>query len=133
MQDTRRKIPAYADPICRLPPKPTEIPLQVIPRNITDIDALEQDVNRDFGENIPYQKGIISEMYQWPDKSYFQEPPELQDLVGSGKLAQKVLQKQADIDKILKIMQRKVLKGTHLPVTVKQIQAGYLINPYFKD
>ena len=33
----------------------------------------------------------------------------------------------------LKIIQRKVLKGTHLPVTVKEIQAGYLISPYFKD
>ena len=45
----------------------------------------------------------------------------------------KVLPKQADIDKILKIIQRKVLKGTHLPVTVKEIQAGYLISTYFKD
>ena len=23
--------------------------------------------------------------------------------------------------------------GTHVPVTVKEIQAGYLISPYFKD
>ena len=37
---------------------------------------------------------------------------------------------QADIDKIFKIIQRKVLKGMHLPVTVKQVQAGYLISPY---
>ena len=37
------------------------------------------------------------------------------------------------MDKILKIIQRKVLKGTHLPVTVKEMQAGYLIIPYFKD
>ena len=43
------------------------------------------------------------------------------------------LLKQADIDKILKIIQRKVLKETHLPLTVKEIQAGYLISPYFKD
>ena len=41
--------------------------------------------------------------------------------------------KQADIDKILKIIQRKVLKGTHHPMTVKEIQAGYLHSPYFKD
>ena len=40
--------------------------------------------------------------------------------------------KQADVDEILNIIQRKVLK-THLPVTVKEIQAGYLISPYFKD
>ena len=41
--------------------------------------------------------------------------------------------KEADIDKILKIIQRKVLKGKQLPVTVKEIQTGYLISQYFKD
>ena len=41
--------------------------------------------------------------------------------------------KQTDIDKILKIIQRKVLKGNHLPVTIKEIQEGYLNSPYFKD
>ena len=38
-----------------------------------DIDALEQDINMDFEGNSPYQEGVISEMYQRPDKSYFQE------------------------------------------------------------
>ena len=38
-----------------------------------------------------------------------------------------------DIDKILDIIKRKVLKGTHLPLTIKEIQAGYLSTPYFKD
>ena len=37
------------------------------------------------------------------------------------------------IDKILEVLQRKVLKGTHLPMEVKEIQAGYLCSPYFKD
>ena len=72
-------------------------------------------------------------MYQRPDKSYFQEPPELASLVNTGKLVQKFLPKQADIDIILKIIQRKVLKGTYLPVTVKEIQAGYLVSQYSKD
>ena len=40
---------------------------------------------------------------------------------------------QTDIDKILEVIQRKVLKGTHLPVEVKEIQVGYLCSPYFKD
>ena len=26
-----------------------------------------------------------------------------------------------------------MLKGTHLPVEIKEIQAGYLHNPYFKE
>ena len=38
-----------------------------------------------------------------------------------------------DIDKILEMIQRKVLKGTHLPIEIKEIQAGYLCSPYFKD
>ena len=41
--------------------------------------------------------------------------------------------KQTDIDKILEVIQRKILKSTHLPVEVKEIQAGYLHSPYFKD
>ena len=50
-----------------------------------------------------------------------------------GKLVQKFLPKQADIDEIFKIIQRKVLKCTHVPAKIKEIQAGYLVSPYFKD
>ena len=41
--------------------------------------------------------------------------------------------KQTDIDKILEIIRKKVLKGTYLPLTIKGIQAGYLNSLYFKD
>ena len=41
--------------------------------------------------------------------------------------------KQEDIDKFLDIIKRKVLKGTQLSLTIKEIQAGYLTCPYFKD
>ena len=61
------------------------------------------------------------------------DPPELIDLVNTEKIVQKYLPKQADIDKILKVIQRKVLKGTHLPITIKEIQVGCLNSSYFKD
>ena len=48
-------------------------------------------------------------------------------------MIQKFLPRQADIDKILKVTQRKVLKGTHLLVEIKEIQAGYLNSSYCKD
>ena len=64
-------------------------------------------------------------MFQKPDRSYFMKSPELDSLINTGRLVQKFLLKQADIDKILKIMQRKVHKGTPLHVTVKEIQVGY--------
>ena len=48
-------------------------------------------------------------------------------------LVHRFLPKQTDINKILNVIQRKVLKGTHLPVEIKEIQVGYLHSPYFKD
>ena len=89
--------------------------------------------NTDFEENSPHQEGIISETYESPDKSYIKEPHELTDLVDTSKMVQKFLPKQTDIDKILDIIRRKVLKGTNLPVTIKEIQADYLTSLYFKD
>ena len=86
---------------------------------------LDLDINKDFEENSPYQEGIILETYQRHDKSQLLEPPELADLINTNNLVQKYLPNQTDIDKILKIIQRKVLKGRHLPVTIKEIQAGY--------
>ena len=41
--------------------------------------------------------------------------------------------KQTDINKILEVIQRKVLKGAYLPVEIKEIQERYLHSPYFKD
>ena len=55
------------------------------------------------------------------------------DLVNTSKLIQKFLPKQTGIDKILDIIKRKVLKGTHLHITIKEIQVSYLTSPYFKD
>ena len=91
------------------------------------------NINLDFEENSPFQEGIISQTIQRLDKSFFQNPKELEDLIDMGNLIHRFFPKQTDIDKILQIIQRKVLKGTHLPVEVKEIQAGYLHIPYFKD
>ena len=75
---------------------------------------LDLEISKDFEENSPYQEGIISEIYQRPDKSQIVDSPELIDLVITQRIVQKYLPKQTDIDKILKVIQRKVLKGTHL-------------------
>ena len=94
---------------------------------------INPNINFDFEESSPFQEGVMSKTFQRLDKSFFQEPKELGDLVNKGNFIHKYLPKQMDIDKILEIMQRKVLKGTHLPIKIKEIQAGYLCSPYFKD
>ena len=101
--------------------------------NRKDLLDLDMDRKIKFEENSLHQEGIISETYERPDKSYIEEPTELKDLIDTTKLIQKFLPKQVDIEKILDIIKRKVLKGTHLPLTIKEIQTGYLTSPYFKD
>ena len=123
-----RPIPFYPDPILRPPPRPPD--LKETRRDLLDLDM---EININFEENSPYQEGIISETYERSDRSYFKEPSELRDLIDTTKLIQKFLPKQTDIDKILDVIKREVLKGTHLPITIKEIQAGYLNSPYFKD
>ena len=126
-----RPSPHYHDPYAGPAPRPPDItdPLD------SQKDLLDNDLERkvEIEENSPFQEGIISEIYERLNTSYIQEPQELKDLIDTTKLIQKFLPKQMDIDKILDIIKRKVLKGTHLPLTLKEIQAGYLSSPYFKN
>ena len=113
-------VPFYLDPLLRSPKTTTH-------------QTQNTNINLDFEENSPFQEGIMLETFQRPDKSFFQNPKELGDLINKENLVHKFLPKQTDIDKILEVIQRKVLKGTHLPVEVKEIQVGYLYSPYFKN
>ena len=63
----------------RPPPKP---PDQLIKKQ--DISNTKTDIE----ENLPLQENIISEIYERPDKSYFQEPIELKDLIDTRNVIQ---------------------------------------------
>ena len=124
------QVPFYPDPIMKPPSRLPDKKIQNDRQMNLDLDI---EINKDFEENSPYQEGTILEKYQRQHKSQLIEPPELADLIDTNWIIQKYLPKQTDIDKILKVIQRNILKGTHLPVTVKGIQVGYLNSPYFKD
>ena len=100
------------------------------PQNEHDISP---NINFDFEENSPFQECIMSETFQRLDKTFFQNSKESGDLINKRNFIHKYLPKQMDIDKILEVIQRNVLRGTHLPMEIKEIQAGYLCSPYFKD
>ena len=104
-------------------------------QNTDKVDQINQNagINLDIEANSPFQEGVISETIQRLDKTFFQNPKKLEDLIDMGNLIHKFLPRQTDIDKILHIIQRKVLKGTHFLVEIKEIQAGYLHSPYFKE
>ena len=117
-------LPPYMIPQSRPPPKP--------PDTISKKQEAES-LKAEIEGNSPFQESIISEVYERPDKSYFQELIELKDLLDTNNIVQRFLPRQTDIDKILEIIRKKVLKGTHLPLMIKEIQAVYLSSLYFKD
>ena len=129
-------VPFHPSPTYRPPPKSirSNVPVsQESSQSSPSSENISPDIILDFEENSTFQEGVISEAHQRLDKPFFQELQELNDLINTSNLIQKILPKQADIDRILKVIQGKVLKGTHLPVEVKEVQAGYLNSPHFKD
>ena len=124
--------PFHPDPLLGPPIKPIKQNM-TCDQNSQNAQEINPNITFDFEENSPFQEGIMSETFQRLDKAFFQKPKELGDLINKGNFVYKYLLKQTDIDKIIEIIQRKVLKGTHLPIKIKEIQAGYLCSPYFED
>ena len=67
------------------------------------------------------------EMFQRPDKSFIQNPKELGDIINKENLVHKFLPKQTDIDKILDVIQRKVLKGNSFACRSERDTSGIFI------
>ena len=42
------------------------------------MEDINPNINLDFEENSPFQEGIMTETFQRLDKSFFQEPKELE-------------------------------------------------------
>ena len=94
----------HPDPICIPLPKQ---------QNVDKLFPTNQDAgtNLDIEENSPFQEGVIAETIQRLDKTFFQNPKKLEDIIDMGNLIHKFLPKQTDIDKILHIIQRNCLKA----------------------
>ena len=88
-------VPFHPGPTYRPPPKPirSNVPRsQESSQSSPSSESTSSDINLDFEENSPFQEGVNSEAYQRPDKSFFQEPWELNDLINTGNLIQKMYQ-----------------------------------------
>ena len=52
----------------------------------------EMNIDIEFEENSPHEEGKNSEIYQRPDRNYFQELKDLEGLVNTSKILQKFYQ-----------------------------------------
>ena len=74
-----------------------------IQQDIDKVNHINQNsnINLDIEENSPFQEGVIFETVKRLDKSFFENPKKLKDLIDMGTLIHKLLPRQTDIDKIL--------------------------------
>ena len=72
-------LPPHLVPQTRPPPKSLD--------NLSTKQEVES-LKIEIEENSPFQESIISEVYERPDKSYFQEPIELKDLIDTNNIVQ---------------------------------------------
>ena len=82
----------HPDPLLRPPVKPIKQNM-TCDQNTQDVQDISPNINFDFEENSPFQEGIMSEMYQRLDKTFFQEPKELGDLINKGNFVHKYFAK----------------------------------------
>ena len=85
-------VPFHPGPTYRPPPKPIRSDMPRSQESSPSVD-INPDINLDFEENSPFQEDVISETIQRPEKSFFQEPKELNDLINMGNLIQNILPK----------------------------------------
>ena len=86
-------VPFYQGPIPRCPIKPTR-QNKTHDQSSQNVQDINPNINFDFEENSSFQEGIMLETFQRPDKSFFQEPKELGDLINKGNFVHTYLPKK---------------------------------------
>ena len=86
-----KDVPFYPDPNFRPPPKPIRTPIPGSSQSSESTDN-NPEIIIDFEENSWFQEGVILEIYQRPDISFFQDPQELEGLINTGCMVQKCYQ-----------------------------------------
>ena len=79
----------------------------------------------------PYDDALVEIEYRRPVDDDFTLPPSLEKQIEQGKLAKCDLPHQAEIDRVMHRINRKVLHNIHLPLTLHDLQAAYLQSPQF--
>ena len=103
-------VPFHQDPLLRPPKQPIKESM-TCNQNSQKLQDINPNINFDFEENSPFQEGIMSETFQRPDKSFFQESKELEYLINKGNFVHEYLQKQMGIDKNTRSDREESVKG----------------------
>ena len=101
------------------------------PRRIYTEPVYRPDPYIDLGG--PPNIDEVEPSFRTPVRQDFQVPPSLEEQLEDGQMVHRYLPKQVDIERLLRQIQRKILRQTRFPDGLKDIQAAYLNSPHFRD
>ena len=85
------------------------------------------------GIDVGDSEEVLDPQIRIPDQSDFEIPPPLQEIIDPSKITHKFLPKQGDIDRLIKQINKKVLRDTNLNLNLRDLRAAYLQSPHFRD
>ena len=68
-----------------------------------------------------------------PNEEDFVEQPPLEELVDPTKIKQTFIPKQGELTKLVKQISTRILRGTQLPGSLKDLKAAYMTSLHFRD
>ena len=109
----------------------TDYPIHVDTKYTTRKYAL--DPKPDKGIDTGEAEEILDPEIRIPLDTDFIKPPSLENMIDPTKVIHKFLPKQGEIEKLIKHINRKVLRDTKLTGSLKDLKASYLSSPHFRD
>ena len=102
-------------------------------RRPAQIQDLKGDPWLDPTAEPPLEESSVDAFFRHPMKEDFIIPPTLSEASKNKTLLAKDLPKQTDIDRLMKVLNRKILAQTRFPEPMKDLEAGYIHSGFFKD
>ena len=107
------------------------IPLSHIsPHQLSD---LEPGVDLDSNLEIPFSETSVEAMFRPPELKDFSLPPTLGEYAKGKEIISKTMPRQVEIDRLLKQINRKILRETRLPSSMKDLEAAYNCSSAFRS
>ena len=103
------------------------------PSQSVDIQNFKSDKFLDPELEPPLEESSIEAMFRPPVQEDFIVPPTLGEAVKGKTVLAKNLPKQTDIDRLLRVLNRKILHRSRFPESMKDLEAAYMHSGVFKD
>ena len=103
------------------------------PTTQATVQDLKGDPWLDPRAEPPLEESSVDAQFRHPMQEDFIIPPTLAEAFKNKTLLAKDLPKQTDIDRLMKVLNRKILAHSRFPEPMKDLEASYIHSGFFKD